>query len=76
MKPAKPERIEFRPNDDGSFDELVIDGASFVHFELMDDDCVFVSIIVGEREVRGFIGAEKRLLRRARLTFNLEEQAK
>lgn len=65
MSEQKPS-VEIRPNDDGSFDELVVRDAELVHAEMMDDDHMWIGIdTAGEpsTHVRFSVYVDKRKLR-------------
>lgn len=43
-KKGSPPWVEERPNPDGSFDELVFKNVNTVHFEMMDDNQLWIGI--------------------------------
>jgi hypothetical protein len=60
--------LELRPREDGSFDELVGDNCS-VHFEMMDDKRLWVSVRSGKKEYHVWITS------RGKLTVNSYDES-
>lgn len=60
--------IELRPDESGVFDELIATGAD-VHFEMMDDNAIWVSIEAGGKRYAVWISA------RGKLSVNVEDES-
>lgn len=50
-----------RPADDGSFDELILEEAASCHFEMLDDNVLWVGIKAGDKHYVMTISARGRL---------------